>query len=436
VLGYTLDAHFWGIAYGFASIFVIGALWGGIGGAFMGLAFTETRSRLNAFIGPFLTIFVVWAVLRLTGGTQWSEDWPPLVKYDVDWLAAVSALAAMGVYLLFRPRSQPAQFLAVLALGWCLGFVLLTLVLGLRMTPPRSDNWSGIAGLFVALWVYLSLRRWRAVRLLLAYGTVYGGLGFSIGALFLSMGMTWHWTVNSWRFMEHFFGLLMGFGVGLGVLRLQAGGLAAGKEDASDSRLTPWALLLLFPGVLGLNGQNNIQDWLSLGVKEHANGFLHTMTDRVFGISVPVWFCLIVLAATVLLVWAIRRHRLDPFPFIPEHPLGQGQLLYLTLLWMAVAMDFALKLPGLASSSEFFGQVLFLLCALVCTWLALAAPKEAPDAPEDTPADGRAWRLGFRYWLVWFLVPVVLLLLTVAAVIIHPEPTPGSHYRFDTTATK
>lgn len=429
VLGYTLHARFWGVAYGFACIFLIGAVWGAIGGGFLGIAMTEPRKRLNAFLGPFVAIFVAWAALKLAGGTAWSEEWPPLVEYDVDWLAAVSALVVATLYWAIR-RNEAARLLAVLALGWCLGFGILTWLFGLRMTPPRSDNWSGILGMAVAFWAYLSLRHERGPRLVMAYGCLFGGLGFSVGALFLSIESVHHWPIGGWRIMEHFFGLVMGFGIALAALRLRAGDVAPAQEDAPSRGLDYLAVLVLFPLVLGLNGQNNVNEWLDYAQQEAKMGQALTISEGYLGLTPHAYYIGLVLLGTVVLIWMLARNWRNRLPFVSERALGRGQLVFLVFLWMAVAVDFALKGPRMAHSSVFLGQVVFILSALVCTWLMQGAPSVG-DVPERAVgARDARWRAGRAYWVLWAAVPVVLLLLTLGAMAVHPQGLPNAQYRF------
>jgi len=426
VLGYTLHAKFWGVAYGFACLFLIAALWGAIGGGFLGLALSRSRRELNGFIGPWILIAVVWAAFRLNGVTAWSEDWAPFRMYDVDWLAALSALVVAGAYASIR-QSNEAKLLALMALGWWVGFVLLTLALGLRMTPPRSDNWAGILGVAVVVWGYLTVNRERAARVVLAYGGLFGGLGFCIGALFLSLQIAYGWPISGWRLMEQFFGLVMGLGTGIAVLKLAAHEVAQPEEgDASPGSLNAVALLVLFPGILGLNFRNNIQGWLKYG----ENRPDPILAERTLGVPTLAWFILVGVLGTLLLGWAFRRHRRAPLPVVPGHPLGRGQLVFLVFLWLSVAAAFSQKVPWLAGPGAFFSQFTFGILALACTFVVLSVPSSAIEVALPDPPSHRHWRLGGVYWALWIAVPVIILLLTQAAVTVHPEPIPGSHYRF------
>ena len=107
---------------------------------------------------------------------------------DTDWFAAFSALLVAGVYAVIVPRSRPACFfIMLLAGGWWAGYIILTCMLGLHMTPPRSDNWSGCVGLFVAIVFYLIRQKNRAALNVTLFGFLSGGIGFAVGDLFNSI---------------------------------------------------------------------------------------------------------------------------------------------------------------------------------------------------------------------------------------------------------
>jgi hypothetical protein len=63
VIGYTASASFPDVAYGFASLFLIGALWGGIGAGILGLGLTWDNSRLESFVVPLSTLYALWLLL-------------------------------------------------------------------------------------------------------------------------------------------------------------------------------------------------------------------------------------------------------------------------------------------------------------------------------------------------------------------------------------
>ena len=52
-----------------------------------------------------------------------------------------------------------------------------------------------------------------------------------------------------------------------------------------------------------------------------------------------------------------------------------------------------------------------------------------PNEPGVVAVDAR-WGPGWRYWLVWACVPLLVLLLAGVSVLSHDEPLWGSHLRF------
>ncbi|MEY3283238.1 MAG: hypothetical protein RIR86_1251, partial [Acidobacteriota bacterium] len=139
VIGYTAAPTFADVLYGYASLFTIGALWGGIGTGLLALGLTWKRARLEAFVLPLVTLYALWSLLDLSGLTaRLEERWS---FHDTDWVAATTALVIAALFSVRPgPRREAGRLILTLAGGWWVGYGLLTLLLGLRMTPPRSDN--------------------------------------------------------------------------------------------------------------------------------------------------------------------------------------------------------------------------------------------------------------------------------------------------------
>ena len=103
------------------------------------------------------------------------------------------ALLGLTVYFIrFGRFAHGAGLFVAMAVGWLLAFLLLpvlgSLLLpqygGLRMTPPRGDNWAGVLGTLIGALIYFWRHRQRELILAaLLCGTV-GGVGFS-GAAWL-----------------------------------------------------------------------------------------------------------------------------------------------------------------------------------------------------------------------------------------------------------
>ncbi|HID23902.1 MAG TPA: hypothetical protein EYP14_16090, partial [Planctomycetaceae bacterium] len=68
VIGYTAyTASYWDVAYGYASLFAIGALWGGIGAGILAMGLTMRRSELEKYVGPLVALWLVWFALDMSG---------------------------------------------------------------------------------------------------------------------------------------------------------------------------------------------------------------------------------------------------------------------------------------------------------------------------------------------------------------------------------
>ncbi|MHC4355304.1 MAG: hypothetical protein ACYS0H_21600, partial [Planctomycetota bacterium] len=104
VIGYTAGSSLPNVAYGYASLFLIGGMWGGIGAAILSLSVTESRSYLERFTGPLIVLGLTWIGMDLTGHTE------SLAKIahlnDTDWIAALSGLIVGTVYAVIIRRER------------------------------------------------------------------------------------------------------------------------------------------------------------------------------------------------------------------------------------------------------------------------------------------------------------------------------------------
>lgn len=429
VIGYTADSAWANVLYGYANLFVIGALWGAVGAGILGLALTLRRSELDVFVGPLLAVYAGWKLLDFSGATDKLEARWPL--YDTDWVAASSALLIAFVYGVVSAKARAAcRLLAALAAGWWLGLFLLTVVCGLRMTPPRSDNWAGCVGLCAALCLYLWRIRHRAALSLVSYGALAGGVGFAIGDFVQMLGRA-NWGpigrfpalqgLGYWKWMEQLFGLLMGAGVALGIARLAALNLASPEEDDAKGWSRDAAVLFLLLVIPWENFPRNVSRWV-------ADGHL---SEPLLGLTPARWFGLIGLLLTVLVIAALRRYRAGALPLIPAAPFARVQWLYLLLLWFFLAVDFTQAFPSLKERSVLLVHVSFWLTALACTWLTITQPAPA-DVREGKPrsAEDAVWTRGRVFWLAWALVPLLIFALAWLTLRTHGAALPGSQQRF------
>ena len=424
VLGYTRHILFSNVLYGFFCIFIIGAMWGAVGGAFLGLSISKNLKYLNSFVGPFLAILVVWGLFDFTGISRLFRHITWLASLNVDWLAAVTALTVFGVYLFVKKESKSAAFLGLLAAGWIIGFVVLTMLFGMRMTPPRSDNWAGMAGLLAILLFLMKKEENKESLLLSSYGALYGGLGFSCGALFLTIGEVNGTLINSWKLMEQFFGLIMGLGLALGTLKILRSLPEPSEENKTEYPLSVFAYSVLFLFPLWTILSRNLNDWFNT-----IEG-LSSFVPALFG--VPTWSTIYLFGIMISLTffWFILTRGRNNHPIIPATTLGKSQLFFLVMLWFVFIGDITQKIYFYGAVSEFFQQFIFAVLVIVITVLVLSITHGEDPVREKVIQPGDTITFGRRHWILWITVPLVILLLTIIATSLHTDPLPGSHLRF------
>jgi hypothetical protein len=407
VIGYTASSSLPNVAYGYGCLFLIGGLWAGIGSAMLALSVTQSRSYLEKFAGPLVALWLGWFAMDISGLTGW------LVKtwylHDTDWFAALSALLIAGAYAVIVPRSRSACFfIMLLAGGWWAGYIILTGLLGLRMTPPRSDNWSGCVGLFIAIVFYLVHQKNRAALNVTLFGFLAGGVGFAVGDFVQMLGRA-QWGpigrfealqgLDYWKWMEQLFGLI----------------------DQNGGNLNTIGLIFLLLVMMWDNLHKNVINW--------AKG--KHIPEHLLGIPAQWWFLLVGLLLSAMILVAIIRRRRQDLPLAPSGDFGRSQLLFLIILWIAIVGAFTQALPRMAGKGIFFVHVTFWITGGICSVILLGLsgkPRHPPEA--QIAASDQSWKPGLRYWISWFLVPILIILLAYLTVCSHDEKLPGSHLRF------
>lgn len=432
IVGYTAASSFPDVAYGYGSLFVVGGLWGGIGAGILALAVTESRTSLGRFVRPLVGVGLVWLIIDAGGVTAWLvERWG---LNDTDWVAALSALVVALAWAKLRPGDRSACVLiAALAVGWWAGYLLLTAVAGLHMTPPRSDNWAGCAGLFVALLLYLRRHDNRAAQMLSGWGFLFGGLGFVLGDVSQMLGRA-QWGpigryealqgLDYWKWMEQGFGLVMGLGLAIVFLTAIRSKLALPSEDAEASRLDTFALFVLLVVMMWANLWKNVRTWAR---EDH-------LPDQVLGLDPGGWLVSIgALLAIGAVVAILARDRL---PLMPTAPLGRAQMLFLLVLWIPILGALLQAAPKLSRADVFLVHATFWITGAICLLLILSLQEGTRAAPpEARGAADSCWRLGPRYWVSLLLVPLLVGALAYLTLASHEQELPGSHRRFAAAQT-
>ncbi|MDB5243008.1 MAG: hypothetical protein JWP57_3633, partial [Spirosoma sp.] len=153
VLSYTQSGHSATQLYGYAMLFYLGFLWAGLGGAGTALAAVAERERLVQLVSPVLFVFGIWFLQdlfedfiahALQSGIKIDHDASrhksPLYWFDADYLAATSALLAMGIYDLLDQKSRKAWWLPIFGtLGALAGWLVQLLLRTLGLDQPLAS---------------------------------------------------------------------------------------------------------------------------------------------------------------------------------------------------------------------------------------------------------------------------------------------------------
>lgn len=419
VLGYTHSASWPSVLYGFACLFVIGFLWGAIGGAGTALPAFLDRERLTELFYPLGAVFLAWTVqfLAFEGGwlTEEAFNW-----YDTDWVAALLAVIAVVTLGLIRGRfCFGSNLILCMAAGWWLAFLLLVVGLEIRMTPPRGDNWAGCLGMTLALLAFLWRKGLSPVVFAALVTAFFAGFGFSTAELIKLLGVSTGIVANWHSVMEQTFGLISGIGVAVSMIYLSKRLPAVPDEPPIRYWTEIFSLGFVLLVIPFLNIRKNVESvWLPN----------HVIPVEMFGLSAAGWFNLayLIIAGTVTAL--IIRHQKHPLSVVPATWLGKGQALFLVFLWWIVIGNLSRYLPF--EPGRLITEGVIHVNACLCTLLVLTWPMEMEFVPQKKFP---------RFGLVNFMAIVVGFAVCLGAVWgqawstmqVLKEPTWGYHYRFD-----
>ncbi|HPO16338.1 MAG TPA: hypothetical protein PLI09_23080 [Candidatus Hydrogenedentes bacterium] len=146
VIAFSHSGHLPSQIYGFFCLFVIGFLWGGMGGAGTAFPAVADRDRLTELFRPLSWIFVVWFISSLFV-VPWIENWETreaatwsrhesvLYWFDADWIPAITAILALFLFDLWERRAPNILWLPCFAAGGALaGFFVQALLAATHLT--------------------------------------------------------------------------------------------------------------------------------------------------------------------------------------------------------------------------------------------------------------------------------------------------------------
>lgn len=357
-------------------------------------------------------------------------NWPNFfaeIPQHLGWILGIIA-GALLYFRLFGKFRNGSALIMYMAIGWLLSFLLFPVILGLRLTPPRADDWAGILGVFCALIVYMFRQRMIPVAYAAIVSAFIGGIGFS-GAVFIKLLMIWpgnkqlaenetivgmwqslglgraamkqqlaergldeasvtaspevivkvwaHYQNANWHsFYEQSYGFINGIAVAV-VVALLASRL--GRSD-NEPRVRKWTEIaaVAFPLllVLWLNIRKNFIQWMEREVvpAEMAMPWFESVS-----LSSQTWFNIMWLALCVAFLAIVIAHTRRPIAAIPASWAGRGQLIYLVFLWAIVIANFERALVGFGDGRLITEGVIFINAA-IATVLILVSPREGDYA--------------------------------------------------------
>lgn len=158
VVGYGRGSDFGNVFYGLLMLFIIGGLYGFIGGGFFGFALLNPK------------------------------------KTKVKWSRLIVEMVVSGLIFYFFMIEQ---------FGW-------------NMTPPRSELWAACFGMAVSLMAHLIRNKQYAPLRVAVFAGLGGGFGFAFGNFLQVLGRVSEIDFNFWNVMEYSLGFFGGLGMSYG----------------------------------------------------------------------------------------------------------------------------------------------------------------------------------------------------------------------------
>jgi hypothetical protein len=376
VVAYTHSGDSASVLYGFACLFVIGFLWAALGGAGTALPAVVGQECLNALFLPTGVVFLLWWLQGVAIEPWLKQHGFEIFWYDTDWLAATLALiGAILVWALRRTLDLANSLVLHLAAGWWAGFLILVLLLRLRMTPPRGDNWAGCLGMTASLlWYCRQTGLHELARAALCSGFI-GGIGFAAASMLKLVEVTSGYQTNWHSILEQTTGLFNGIAIAIVVAALARRTQSLADDPDRRPWTEPFALGFVLLGITYLNLRKNVAQWVAS----------KAMPADMAGLSAWTWFNWGYVALALVLVVLWMRHRKRPLTIVPPTWYGKGQILYLGLLWWLVTGNFERALVAFTPERLVTEGVLYLV-ALACTLVLLLAPRRTLEPTKGESA--------------------------------------------------
>ncbi|ADB42562.1 hypothetical protein [Spirosoma linguale] len=440
-----------------------------------------------AYVNPETGALAFDSANFLNNWPQWFSDYPQ----HIGWIIGLLLGATAYFYWLGKFR-HGASLIVYMAAGWLLFFLIVPVLGsvffasygGLRMTPPRSDDWAGITGAFIGMIRWMRRNQLLPVAVASLISGIIGGLGFSgiqwVKQLMMAPGNprmligkglspesdafktitdNWsNWQQQNWHsFLEQSYGFVNGIAivVALGFLATRIPMHTDSTEPTSRSG--KWtlgvAIVFVWLAIPYVNLVKNVEDW-----SEQLNPDVWTQTvaspdgtsrttaalwdapylGRLPGVDslhmTPAsWFTVTWLLVLFLFIGLIRRHNREPLSIVTTSWLGRGQLIFLVLLWMMVIGNFERALVDW-HPQRLLTEWVITVNAILATWLVLTVPYERETVNiQPLPSFAPIYRQLWLRLALTVTISSVCFLLTNRLIYHYPayeKPDKSMHFRF------
>ena len=395
----------------------------------------------------------------LTNWPQFFSDFPQ----HLGW--GIGSVCGAAIYFAITGKfRQDASLFVYLALGWLAAFLAMpvvgsTLLMdygGLRLMPPRSDDWAGILGVFIAGLIWSRRHGLAALSHVMSMGFLLGGISFAtvpmIRFLLRYPGHPWrfpegvpeafaHYQSANWHsILEQ----MHGFGHGLAIALAMAALWRRQPVEPREARVGGWTVgfsVFFAWFVIGfLNLHKLVETWIE---KEAVPATLMAPLVGSIEASALTWFCIVWWTAAAVggvLLFVHQRRRLD---MVPDSWIGKGQLIYILFLWLMVIGNLCRAIPGFSHGRMVTEWVLFMNASLA-TLLVLMLPcrlrprstgEREPLARKVCEGDKQqpAWPSLTKTWAFGLLAASLLMcayaFATLAIYQHHVEGKPWANHR-------
>jgi hypothetical protein len=345
----------------------------------------------------------------MTNWPQFFSDFPQ----HLGW--AIGLVLGVAIYFYrYGKWNNDSKLFLYMSLGWLLAFfimpVLGTIPLarfgGFRLTPPRSDDWAGITGVFIGTCAYALRHQMAPVAYAAVCNFILGGTSFASMHFFRQMliipghpALNWQTggTPAAWQHFQSanwhsILEQLQGFGFGITMAVTMGLLWPRSKPTVDEPRLRRWTEVFSIGFVVcfmtWVNLVKNVAEWTG---KEHPVVPPAMKAPLIPGIELNagIWFNLAWCAMSFAFVGLMIVHQRKRLEIVPSSWIGKGQLIYVLLLWIMAIGNFERLLPGF-SEGRLITEWVIIINASLATFLAIVLPANGQAVVTHEPVDYRS----------------------------------------------